>query len=425
MQPKWHVEPEHDPGIYERHELTNGIPVFFKHVTKQFGLPVTEVDIMVNVGSREDESGLEGTAHYLEHVVFQGTEQYPSKDAISKPVDAASAYHNAFTSKEWTSYSMYGPTSFFGSAVDILADQVLRPLITAKNVEHERRIILEEEKSKTAQVSYFAYLKAQSLRLGSHPMGRPNIGTQSSISQITTEAIQRFHANNYRASRIQILVTGDITITQVLDTCEAKFGHLTSEPRYHRPNPFSIQGQPRHRRAYRPAGYNRSCTIISRVAPRLDFYQERIVSLYGSMLNMGTTSPLFTELREEKQLCYGYHLDFDVFSDYAAWEFEVEASRNNIPIIEDIFWAILPKTLNDEQRFDEVKERRLTNIMLSEFGIGDIHRGARSDLMVHHEVIPLQRDIDAYQSMTHPELVANLKSFLNPADFYTVVVEKQ
>lgn len=417
------IDPKHDPGIYQIHTLANGIPIFYKHVAKQFGTPIIGVTIMVAAGSRDDEPGKEGAAHYLEHVVFQGTKNYPNRDLISKPFDEASSYHNAFTAQEHTEYVMAGPASFFPAGFTILADQVLNPLINTKNVSHERKIITEEEKSKNADVNYYAYRKWAELSLGDHPLSRPSIGSHATINKMSPADLQDFHQKYYIAGRITIGITGDIPEATIIKECEKHFGHLPKTDRFVRPTNYTIIGKSIHRKTFKPTQFNRSVAMISRTLPMLDFRQRVILSLFENMMSMGTTSPLFTQLREKNKLCYSYGFGYDTVSDFASLYFEVEASIKNIPAVEKIFWQLMPATLKDKQRFEDVKSQRLARILLGEFTINGIHKAALGDLEVNNKVIPLKEFVETLISISHAELVTTVAPIITQEQFYTVIVD--
>src|SRR5579862_4092784 len=152
--------------------------------------------IWVGVGSRDEDEAHAGATHYLEHLLFKGTERRTALE-ISAEMDAVGGEMNAFTAKEYTCYYARVLDADLPLAVDILSDMVTRSLVTAKDVDAERNVVLEEiamnedDPSDTAHEAFTAKL------FGDTPLGRPILGTVDSINAITRDQIFEHYRARY------------------------------------------------------------------------------------------------------------------------------------------------------------------------------------------------------------------------------------
>src|ERR1700741_5083129 len=152
--------------------------------------------IWVGVGSRDEDQAHAGATHYLEHLLFKGTRRRTALE-ISAEMDAAGGEMNAFTAKEYTCYYARVLDADLPLAVDILSDMVTSSLITPKDVDAERNVVLEEiamnedDPSDTAHEAFTAKL------YGDTPLGRPILGTTDSINAITRDQIFEHYQPEY------------------------------------------------------------------------------------------------------------------------------------------------------------------------------------------------------------------------------------
>src|SRR3989304_3096142 len=126
---------------YLKKVLKNGLSVICVPMPS---LESATLTVWVKTGSRFEEKRINGISHFLEHMVFKGSENYPSAKEIFELIDSLGAENNAGTSKEWTNFYIKARVGVMETAFDLLSDVVLRPLLEAKEIERERGVILEE-----------------------------------------------------------------------------------------------------------------------------------------------------------------------------------------------------------------------------------------------------------------------------------------
>src|SRR5581483_3781084 len=159
--------------------------------------------IWTGVGSRDESIEHAGATHYLEHLLFKGTERRSALD-ISAAMDAVGGELNAFTAKEYTCYYARVLDADLPLAIDVLSDMVTSSLIESKDVDAERNVVLEEiamnedDPADTVHEAFTAQL------FGDTPLGRPVLGTVGSINAITRDQIWEHYAAKYTAPHLVV-----------------------------------------------------------------------------------------------------------------------------------------------------------------------------------------------------------------------------
>src|SRR5579863_1531245 len=182
--------------------------------------------IWVGVGSRDEDTAHAGATHYLEHLLFKGTSKRTALD-ISSVMDAVGGELNAFTGKEFTCYYARVLDSDLPLAIDVLCDMVADSLITPRDVDAERGVVLEEiamnedDPSDTAHEAFAAEL------FGDSPLGRPILGTVNSINSISRDQIAEHYKARYTPPHLVVAAAGSLQHDAVVDLVSQGFAAVT------------------------------------------------------------------------------------------------------------------------------------------------------------------------------------------------------
>src|ERR1700747_496204 len=174
--------------------------------------------IWVGVGSRDEDEAHAGATHYLEHLLFKGTERRTALE-ISAEMDAVGGEMNAFTAKEYTCYYARVLDADLPLAVDILSDMVTRSLVTTKDVDAERNVVLEEIAMNEDDPSDTAHEACTARLFGDTPLGRPILGTADSINAITRDQIFEHYQARYTPEHLVVAAAGNLdheTVVQLV-----------------------------------------------------------------------------------------------------------------------------------------------------------------------------------------------------------------
>src|SRR3990172_9746676 len=128
---------------YKLRRLKNGLRVL---IVPMPSLESATVTVWVKTGSRFEEKKINGISHFLEHMVFKGSKKRPTAKAISEVVDSIGGEFNAATSKDWTNFYIKASTQHLETAMDVLSDMVLCPILDEREMEREKGTIVEEIK---------------------------------------------------------------------------------------------------------------------------------------------------------------------------------------------------------------------------------------------------------------------------------------
>src|ERR1700753_1305850 len=172
--------------------------------------------IWVGVGSRDEDESHAGATHYLEHLLFKGTRKRTARE-ISAEMETVGAAMTAFTAKDYTCKYARVLDADLPLAIDVLSDMVTSSLITAKDVDAERGVILEEiamnddDPSDTVHEAFVGQL------FGDTPLGRPILGTVDSINGITQERIAEHYRARYTPDHLVVAAAGSLDHEMVVE----------------------------------------------------------------------------------------------------------------------------------------------------------------------------------------------------------------
>lgn len=225
-------------------KLNNGLEVV---VIPDHRAPVVTHMIWYRVGSADEEPGKSGLAHFLEHLMFKGTEKNPS-GRFSETLAEIGGQENAFTSQDYTAYFQRVARDHLATVMEFEADRMTGLVLTDGNVLSERDVVLEERRSRTdndpaAQLSE----AAQAALFTNHPYGRPIIGWEHEIHALNREDALAFYRRHYAPNNAVVVVAGDVTADEVRPLVERAYGGIPAnsalkqrvrplepEPRAHR-----------------------------------------------------------------------------------------------------------------------------------------------------------------------------------------------
>lgn len=291
------------------------------------------VGVWVGVGSRDEGTSVAGAAHFLEHLLFKSTPTRTAVD-IAQAVDAVGGELNAFTAREHTCYYAHVLDSDLELAVDLVADVVLRGQCAAEDVEIERDVVLEEIAMRDDDPEDTLGDVFLSAMFGSHPVGRPVIGSVESISAMTRAQLHSFHVRRYTPERMILAVAGNINHDDVVALAREYFGPRLVRGRTavpHRKGAGRVSGKPGLQLVNRDAEQSH---LLAGVRTPGRYWEHRwALSVLNSALGGGLSSRLFQQIRETRGLAYSVYSSVDTFSDAGALS---------------VYAACLP------ERFDEV-----------------------------------------------------------------------
>ena len=285
--------------MYEMTTLANGLRIL------TVGLPhVQSVSLafFLGVGSRYESESLAGASHFIEHMVFKGTEQRPTPLEIAEAIEGKGGILGASTGLETTLYWAKVASANLSEALDVVSDMLLRARFEASDVEKERAIISEEISSIFDAPEGLSQFLVNQLQWPQHPLGRDVAGTRQSVAALTRDALLGFMANHYRPGRVILGLAGQVEHKEIVDWAERNLSHWEpGSPAHWEPAPVAPQGPNLEVRfkETEQAQLSFSFAGLSRGDP-----DRFALQLLNVILGEGMQSRLFQQVREELGLAY-------------------------------------------------------------------------------------------------------------------------
>jgi len=210
---------------FHHHKLSNGLQIVGE--TNPAALS-TAVGFFVRTGSRDEEPALAGVSHFLEHMVFKGTERRTYLD-VNRDFDKIGANYNAFTSEENTVFYAAVLPEYLPDAIDILAD-ILRPSLRGEDFDKEKNVIIEEIGMYDDQPTWAAYDQARHLHFAGHPLGNSVLGTAKSVGALTRDQMAAYHQRRYVAPNVTVSIAGNFDWPRMIELLERQCGAWSTGP---------------------------------------------------------------------------------------------------------------------------------------------------------------------------------------------------
>lgn len=191
--------------MYLKTTLDNGLRVLTTPMPHARSVSVV---IGVATGARYEPPELSGASHFIEHMLFKGTERRPSPQAISEAIEGVGGVLNAETGKEHTMYWSKVARDHLPLALDLLSDLLLRSLFVPSEMEKERRVILEELSLLLDEPHEWVDVLFDQTVWGDHPLGRDVIGTRETLLSIQRDALVDYYRRRYHPHATVVSVAG-------------------------------------------------------------------------------------------------------------------------------------------------------------------------------------------------------------------------
>lgn len=282
---------------FESFTLDNGLRVFV-HEDKTVQIAV--LNLLYDVGARDEDPAKTGFAHLFEHLMFGGSVHIPNYD---EPLQRAGGENNAFTSNDITNYYLTVPSANLETGFWLESDRMLGLSFDPKVLEVQRKVVIEEFKQRYLNQPYGdVWLKLRPMAYQIHPYQWATIGKETShIEQATMEDVREFFYSHYLPNNAILVVAGNVTATRVRELAEKWFGPIPARPLKKRnlpPEPAQTEKRTLTVHAAVPANaLYKVYPMAARMHP--DYYTSDIIS---DVLGRGQSSRLYQRLVKEKEI---------------------------------------------------------------------------------------------------------------------------
>jgi predicted Zn-dependent peptidase len=326
--------------------------------------------VWVGVGSRDEPIELAGVSHFLEHLLFKGTDRRSAQE-LSRGVDRLGGDFNAFTSREFTSYYCRLPARHATFGIDLLGEVLTRPALRDSDVHGERQVILEELAMDDDVPDEVAHRAFAARLFPDHGLGRDPAGDREHVEAITPDDVRTFFERHYRAEAMVLAAAGPLDHDAMLHDIELAFA--------------AVEGGGERPVRVRPGDLGTSATMVDdteqvhivmggRAVPRLDDRREAI-DVVNHVLGGGLSSRLFEEIRERRGLAYSVYSGVGAYEDAGSFQLYAGTQPEHADEVEGLMRAALDDLVRDGITDEELDVAR--GYLTGAFELGLEDTGAR------------------------------------------------
>ena len=398
---------------YSIYKLDNGQTVIIKEVHDN---PIVTIDTWIKTGSINENDKNNGVAHFLEHLFFKGTTKHPTGE-FDRILESKGAQTNAATSKDFTHYYITLPSKYFETAIDLHADMLMNPLIPRKELEKERKVVIEEiAKTNDNPESKLYENMVQSFYIN-HPYKRKVIGKKEIIENISREEIFNFYNSWYNPSNMITVVVGDIDTTQALDLIKKNFNRPEAKncknPKYKSDKniekQIEITAKDKVKNGYMLIGF--------RGVPQENRADSYALDVLATILGDGRTSKLYQAVKEQKQLAYSISAGHASMKDDSLVFVRANFTPENKDKVKKAIFDEITKVRNgniDEQEISTAKNIIERDTFYARESTSNIANELGYTTLVYGDAKYYDEYIDNIKKVTKADLIRVAKKYLNP-----------
>jgi predicted Zn-dependent peptidase len=365
----------------------------------------------IGAGSRDESDAKAGISHFIEHLLFKGSERYSALE-IAEIFDGLGAELNAATSREHTLVYTRVPANHLESALEVMSDMVFSPRFD--ELDSEREVVLEEIAMYEDTPQELVHDLIAEAIFGSHALGRPVIGTADVISTVSRRTIQAYHRETYRPANVVIAAAGDIGHDRLLELVTAAAERRAA----------TVDGKPKVRptlvKAPKPGlRFQRKDTEQYHVclgAPGISTSDRRrfVASILDAVLGGSASSRLFQEIREKRVMAYSVYTFASQYTDTGQIGVYVGTREDNLAEA----LAIAAEQIADvaagnlqKRELERAKENLKGRVLLSMESTSVHMNWLGKSLVTDSEILSLERivaEVDAVEAESVCELAGVL-----------------
>ncbi|HET9994469.1 MAG TPA: pitrilysin family protein [Candidatus Acidoferrum sp.] len=394
----------------QKHALPNGLVVITETMTH---VRSVSVGIWVRNGSRREVPEENGLAHFIEHMVFKGTERR-SAESIAREMDSVGGMLDAFTSKEQICFNAKVLDEHLPIAFDVIADLVLRPKFDSDDVKKERQVVLEEIKMDMDNPEYLLHDIFTRGFWPEHPLGRPILGTPATVKKFNRESLHTRFGNWFAPDHLVVTAAGNVTHDQVLDLVQREFGHLQPSGLAN-DDRVPQTSAPIHLETKKDLEQVHLCIGVPSVPLG---HQDRFgVAVLNNLLGGGMSSRLFQNIREKLGLAYAVFSELTPYSDAGMMTVYAGTAKETVGQVIDLTiqeFRALKESLVTEEELRRSKNHLKGSLMLSlESTSSRMSNLARQELYFGR-FYSLDEILAGIEAVTREELQSLAKAYFQP-----------
>lgn len=382
--------------------LSNGVRVAINQVNV---VGTVSIGYGFMAGSRQENLQNNGVAHFLEHLFFKGSKNFPEGDFFERE-DQVGAYLNAYTGKERTYYYINAHKDFMDDMLFMLNDMLVNPTFPQKKIDDERGVVCQEIDRALDDHERADYYLSDEITFSNHPLGRKNLGTKDNVNSLSRDQILDFRNQNYSANNLIICISGNCDEEKTIKKLEKITADL--------PKGIKVEVE--------DAIFNKGVGLQSRDMSQLRYSfrypgfcamhnQKSAAELMGTIFGGGMSSRLGKKIREEMGLTYNISASHTSFCDVGYLEISTGIEPENSEIFEQELKHQLLKICDDisEEELNKSKNMKKGSSAIALESMESTAHGMFSSIVETGKLVSPQETIELYERVGLEEVkdVAN------------------
>jgi len=340
---------------FQRKQLKNGMTILFEKRDNE----IVSIAFAVRQGGINEKAEEKGISHFIEHMLYKGTEKRNSKQ-ISSEIEKNGGVLNGFTDEELTAYWCKIPSKHIDVALDVLGDMVKNPKFDEEELEKERKVIFEEMKMYKDNPRLYVMENGLKKTLYGGDFSIPLIGTENSMKGNDKEKLKELFERVYSPNNMILCIVGDVDFEKICEVVEKNFRGVGK-------NPPKIQIKKINKTIIeKKKGIDQANLIFSYHAPEASKKERHIAQVLSCIMTGGMSSRLFQEIREKRNLAYAVKGDYVGGKEYGYNFIFVGTSVENVDKVKELIISEFKKIENlTEKELGEAKEQLIGNNKIS------------------------------------------------------------
>lgn len=311
----------------QKRVLRNGLTILFE---RRKGNAVA-IQMMIKTGSSHETPSEAGISHFLEHLLFEGTQRRPTNREISNEIEKIGGDFNAYTTNERTCFYIKVLKKHYPHAMDILADIFLNSLFKEEHVDKEKNIVLKEIDMVNDEASYYQWILLQKNLFKNHPCRNPTYGDRKVIQNLTREKIIAYFQKNYGGSNMVLSIVGDVAWQKELPPfSKIPRGKPIQLPKISE-RPLEKSQFTKEKRKI----INTHAVLGFRGVPR-SHPDSRVLEVINGILGRGQSGRMFTQIRSTHGLAYEVGTQHVSEASYGYFAVYATIDKKNIKLVENL-----------------------------------------------------------------------------------------
>lgn len=378
------------------------------------------IGLYMRTGTRDETPEINGIAHFLEHMVFKGSKNYPTPEDLMV-LEATGGYKNAGTAQEYTVFEAKLPSDKLDLGLSVLSDIILNPLLKSEEVEGEKKTILEEISRRNDQSEELVMENFYTMR---YKNALTTLGTEESVKSLHRDQFVSFWQKNYNSANLLVCISGKFDSESTNKQISKLFNHLPFADLLIWDKPEILPG-PMIEVIERPSDQQVQITLGGEAFAMADPRRFALSTLIR-ILDFGLSGRLFKATRIDRNLVYNIHAGSDLDVDHGSWLVTAGVSKSNlnelIAIILNELKKLKDEPLKDSELADAKEKVRVPLLFSMESPMSQMEFYAQQGLFRPQEILTHAEAVKKVMAVTAADVQEVARTLFQTSNLYLSLV---